>query len=60
MRLEKIRKDGALEPRKGFKSARAWISDDPNRLLVKAESEVFVGTVELELEQVTYNDGPAR
>ncbi len=60
LRLEKIRKDGALEPRKGFKSARAWISDDPNRLLVKAESEVFVGTVELELEQVTYNDGPAR
>ena len=58
--LEKIRKDGTLEPRKGFKSAHAWISDDANRLLIKAESEVFIGTVDLELDQVTYTDGAAR
>ena len=51
LKLEKIKKDGTLEPRKGFKSARAWISDDANRLLVKAESEVFIGSVSLELEQ---------
>ena len=56
LQLEKIKKDGTLEPRKGFKSARAWISDDANRLLVKAESEVFIGSVSLELEQVTYTD----
>ena len=52
--LEKVKKDGTLEPRKGFKSAHAWISDDTERLLVKAESEVFIGSVNLELEQVTY------
>ncbi len=56
LKLEKIKKDGTLEPRKGFKSARAWISDDANRLLVKAESEVFIGSVSLELEQITYPD----
>ncbi len=58
--LEKVKKDGTLEPRKGFKSARAWISDDANRLLIKAESEVFIGTVSLELAQVIYPDAAAR
>ena len=60
LQLEKIKKDGTLEPRKGFKSAHAWISDDANRMLVKAETEIFVGSVDLELEQVTYTDAPAR
>ena len=52
--LEKVGKNGVLEPRKGFKSADAWISDDANRLLVKVQSEVFIGSVTLELEKVTY------
>ena len=60
LKLEKIKKDGTLELRKGFKSARAWISDDANRLLIKAESEVFIGSVSLELEQVTYTDAAPR
>ena len=54
LKLEKVSKTGALEPRKGFKSANAWISDDADRLLVKVQSEVFVGSVNLELEKVTY------
>lgn len=60
LKLEKIKKDGTLEPRKGFKSARAWISDDANRLLIKAESEVFIGSVSVELEQVTFPDAAPR
>ncbi len=60
LKLEKIKKDGTLEPRKGFKSAHAWISDDANRLLIKAESEVFIGSVSLELEQVTFPDAAPR
>ena len=39
---------------KSFKSARAWISDDTDRLLLKVETEVFVGSVNLELEKVTF------
>ena len=54
--LEKINKNGEVEPRKGFKSARAWLTDDANRLLVKAEADVFIGSVTLELEQVTFAD----
>ena len=54
LKLEKVSKNGELEPRKGFKSADAWISDDANRMLVKVQSEVFIGSVNLELEKVTY------
>jgi hypothetical protein len=58
--LQKINKSGALEPRKGFKSARAWVSDDANRLIVKAEADVFIGSVTAELESLTFQDQPAR
>ena len=57
LKLEKVNKSGELEPRKGFKSAEAWISDDSNRLLVKAQSEIFIGAVGLELEKVTFSSG---
>ena len=52
--LEKVNKFGQLEAHKGFKSAEAWISDDANRLLLKVASEVFVGSVNLELTKVTF------
>ena len=52
--LEKINKLGELEAHKSFKSARAWISDDADRLLLKVETEVFVGSVNLELVKVTF------
>lgn len=52
--LEKINKFGALETHKGFKSARVWLSDDDDRLLLKIETQVFVGSVNLELEKVTF------
>ena len=58
--LEKINKNGELEPRKGFKSAHAWLSDDANRLLVKAEAQVFIGSVSLELEKVSFGGAPGR
>ena len=52
--LEKINKFGELEAHKGFKSARAWLSDDGDRVLLKIESQVFVGSVNLELEKITF------
>ncbi len=58
--LEKINKNGELEPRKGFKSAHAWLSDDADRLLVKVEAQVFVGAVSLELEKVNFTNPAAR
>ena len=52
--LEKINKLGELEAHKGFKSARAWLSDDSDRLLLKIETQVFVGSVNLELEKIAF------
>ncbi len=52
--LQKINKLGELEAHKSFKSARAWISDDADRLLLKIETEILVGSVNLELEKVTF------
>ena len=57
--LEKINKYGELEPRKGFKSAHAWLSDDADRLLIKVEAQVFVGSVTLELEKVSFASAAA-
>jgi hypothetical protein len=54
--LEKITKLGTLEPRKGFKDGYAWISDDANRLILKVQADVFVGTVATELESVQFAD----
>ena len=54
--LEKITRRGTLEPRKGFKDGHAWISDDANRLILKVQADVFVGTVATELESVQFAD----
>ena len=54
MTMEKVNKYGGLEQRKGFKSAHAWVSNDANRLIVKAQADVFVGTVTVELENVQF------
>lgn len=52
--LEKVTKQGSLEPRKGFKSAHVWFSDDADRVLLKAQSEIFIGSVNLELEKLEF------
>lgn len=43
-----------LEPYQKFKRATVWLSDDANRLLLKAEGEIFVGSVWAELEKVEW------
>ena len=44
---------GRLAPHKKFRSGRIWMSDDTRRLPLKAEVDVFVGSVFAELAQVT-------
>ncbi len=56
--LQKIDKDGRLRAFKRFKGARVWISDNADRLLLKAETRVFIGHVTLELEQITFPPPP--
>jgi hypothetical protein len=59
LKLEKINKFGGLEARKGFKDGHAWISDDADRLILKVQADVFVGTVTTELESLQFTDAPA-
>ena len=54
LKLRRIAKDRSLEPHKKFKRAYAWISDDTDRLLLKVEADLAVGSVWAELEKVTF------
>lgn len=54
LKLKKITKKFALAPRKKFKSATVWISDDANRIPLKIEADIFVGSVWAELRKVRF------
>lgn len=54
VQLSKIGKDRALEPHKKFRRASAWISDDADRLLLRIEAAVFIGTVFVDLQTVQF------
>jgi hypothetical protein len=43
---------GRLTPHKKFRSGRIWMSDDTRRLPLKAEVDVFVGSVFAELVEI--------
>jgi hypothetical protein len=52
VRLQYINKNLELEPQKKFKRAFAWVSDDAERLLLKIQADIFVGSVWCELQSV--------
>jgi hypothetical protein len=54
LQLNRI-KDGQLLPHRKFRRASAWLSDDPDRVLLKIEAQVFVGNVVCELQAVDYD-----
>jgi Protein of unknown function (DUF3108) len=55
LQLNRI-KDNQLLPHRKFRRAIAWMSDDPDRLLVKLEAQVFVGSVVCELQAVDFEN----
>ena len=54
VKLRAVKKDLTLVPHKKFKQAQAWISDDRDRLLLRVEAEVFVGSVRAEMEKAEF------
>jgi hypothetical protein len=52
LQLSKIGKNSQLEPHKKFRKATIWISDDPDRLILRIEAQIFVGTIFSELQSV--------
>ena len=54
VKLKEVAKDFTLKQHKKFKSATAWLSDDADRLLLRVESEVFIGSVWMEMKKVEF------
>jgi hypothetical protein len=56
LQLSKIGKKKVLEPHKKFRRATVWLSDDADRLVLRIETQVFVGTVFAELEAADFGN----
>ena len=54
LKLWRFGKEMQLDPHKKFKRLFAWISDDSDRLFLKAQGEIFVGSVWAELSSVQF------
>ena len=55
LQLKRIGKDLELEPHRKFRRATIWISDDANRIPLRIEAQIFVGTVFAELQTVHFD-----
>jgi len=55
LQLNRI-KDGELRPHRKFRRATAWMSDDADRLLLKIEAQVFIGSVYCQLQSVDFEN----
>jgi hypothetical protein len=56
LQLKKIGKDLELEPHRKFRRATIWLSDDADRIILRIEAQVFVGTVFAELQSVHFEN----
>ena len=52
LQLKRVGKHLELEPHRKFHRATIWVSDDADRLLLRIEAQIFVGTVWAELQSV--------
>jgi hypothetical protein len=55
LQLKRVGKDLELEPHRKFRRATVWISDDANRIPLRIEAQIFVGTVFAELQAVRFD-----
>jgi len=55
LQLKRIGKKFELEPHRKFRRATIWISDDENRIPLRIEAQIFVGTVFAELQSVRFD-----
>src|SRR4029453_4243177 len=54
LQLNRIGKHFELEPHRKFRRATIWVSDDADRILLRIEAQIFVGTVFAELQSVRF------
>jgi hypothetical protein len=56
LQLKRVGKHLELEPHRKFHRATIWVSDDADRLLLRVEAQIFVGTVWAELQSVHFDN----
>jgi hypothetical protein len=56
LQLKRIGKNFELEPHRKFRRATIWVSDDADRLILRIEAQVFIGTVFAELQSVHFDE----
>ena len=56
LQLKRIGKHLELEPHKKFRRASIWVSDDTERLVLRIDAQVSVGTVFAELQSVRFDN----
>jgi hypothetical protein len=56
IKLHSVEKDFTLTAHDKFKRATAWLSDDDDRLLLRAEADIFIGAISAELEHVDFEE----
>ena len=56
LQLKRIGKKRQLEPHRKFRRATIWVSDDAERLLLRIEAQIFVGTVFADLQSVSFDN----
>ena len=54
IKLRRVTKKLELETHAKFKNATVWVSDDADRMLLRIEAEIFVGSVWAEMESVKF------
>ncbi len=55
LKLWKINDKMELEPHRKFKNATVWVSDDTDRMLLKINTDIFVGSVWAEMDQLEFS-----
>lgn len=56
LQLKRVGNHLELEPHRKFRRATIWVSDDADRLLLRIEAQIFVGTVWAELQSVHFDN----
>jgi hypothetical protein len=54
LQLHRIGKNLELEPHRKFRRATIWVSDDSDRILLRIEAQIFIGTVFAELQSIRF------
>jgi uncharacterized protein DUF3108 len=56
LQLKRVGKHLELEPHRKFRHATIWVSDDAERLVLRINAQIFVGTVFAELQSVRFDN----